>query len=514
MTAATAEKVTGIWKEVLKRETIDQSESFFDMNGNSLQAVIMMEMIKQELNVDLSIQDIYAHETLEAFLHLIEEQTAPKTISVTGKVDTEIVDAGRRLTSAVIRDSFEAYNGNALHAVSKTYRMFRFQRYLLEMSKKNYLGILSTRVHVRGATTEQVKAAVYRFIAEQEALRTGAAPGHHMHVYDSADWQIPVIDMAQCPETRETICEGLADARNAMNLFGEGQLLAKVLIIVLSGDEHLVRVYAHHSIWDRMSHLVVADRLEAILKGEAQSGDGILDYSEYVRTRRPTLGERARVLGMIAVRLTGALLRYMRSIRGKRFYSMTICKTMSDSMRKGFQQDALQTTARLYVQCHAFTTGYAGRLPIAVLTNGRNRRNANTLGLWLNTIVAIYNPRFQIMKTTHNLADFSSEANPELIYEIMPRWSFRFLAHHLPILNYVGLFPEYQGTNEDLLQVVPITDSSTAAARLTKLGENIEENRLTIFTSGDKMHCTMKVYADSEEEVRRMAAAVFGWEEA
>jgi FkbH-like protein len=69
--------LAAIWGELLHKSGIRRSDNFFDLGGHSLVAVLLLVRIKEELGVELAVDDIYsASLTLGEFARLVEAQRA------------------------------------------------------------------------------------------------------------------------------------------------------------------------------------------------------------------------------------------------------------------------------------------------------------------------------------------------------------------------------------------------------------------------------------------------------
>ncbi|HAM51533.1 MAG TPA: non-ribosomal peptide synthetase, partial [Nitrospiraceae bacterium] len=73
--SALEKSLASVWCEVLRLERVGVSENFFELGGHSLVATQIASRIKRDLNVDLTVQRIFEHPTIEDLaLHLIEQQ--------------------------------------------------------------------------------------------------------------------------------------------------------------------------------------------------------------------------------------------------------------------------------------------------------------------------------------------------------------------------------------------------------------------------------------------------------
>ena len=129
------------------------------------------------------------------------------------------------------------------------------------------------------------------------------------------------------------------------------------------------------------------------------------------------------------------------------------------------------------------------KIPCAVLTSGRESENSTTLGMYINTVSALYNSsKNTIYGVLNGDTEFSKSKNDKLQFEMCNTKLFEMFSKSVPIINYVGLFPGYHDASENLLEVKEI------------MLDKPVENRLTSFIDGKRIHLTMKVYADSKED--------------
>jgi acyl carrier protein len=68
----TLESLRRIWEDALERKIEDETQSFFDNGGDSLGATIILSRIKQEFNVELSLEDFFNHPALNDLLDVVE----------------------------------------------------------------------------------------------------------------------------------------------------------------------------------------------------------------------------------------------------------------------------------------------------------------------------------------------------------------------------------------------------------------------------------------------------------
>lgn len=65
-----------VWSQILKVNVagINNDDNFFSLGGTSLSAVVVSRMINKELQVELSVHDVFIHQTIQSLAQFINEQ--------------------------------------------------------------------------------------------------------------------------------------------------------------------------------------------------------------------------------------------------------------------------------------------------------------------------------------------------------------------------------------------------------------------------------------------------------
>lgn len=65
-----------VWSQILKVDAkgIKNDDNFFALGGTSLSAVVVSRMINKELQVELSVHDVFIHQTIQSLAQFINEQ--------------------------------------------------------------------------------------------------------------------------------------------------------------------------------------------------------------------------------------------------------------------------------------------------------------------------------------------------------------------------------------------------------------------------------------------------------
>jgi acyl carrier protein len=63
-----------IWMETLEISTVNSDDFFLDLGGNSLQAMIIFGRIKDELNIDIELQQVFEMSLDQIVKEIVETQ--------------------------------------------------------------------------------------------------------------------------------------------------------------------------------------------------------------------------------------------------------------------------------------------------------------------------------------------------------------------------------------------------------------------------------------------------------
>jgi acyl carrier protein len=83
------QKVAAIWAEILELEQIGRRDNFFDVGGHSLLAVQIVSRLQKALNVDVTVDDVFARPVLKDLSQYLESATQLLTSTI---VQTERTD--------------------------------------------------------------------------------------------------------------------------------------------------------------------------------------------------------------------------------------------------------------------------------------------------------------------------------------------------------------------------------------------------------------------------------------
>ncbi len=226
---ATEQTLVKIWHEILGFDKIGVLDNFFELGGHSLKATRVVSQIMKELEVDITLRDIFEFQTVEALSDLIEKANKKAYIQIEVAPEQEYYDVSNAQRRLWVLDQFEqksiAYNMPAA--------------FILE-GKFN---------------TDTFRQAFTFMIGRHESLRTVFVTEDgepKQQVLKNPDFDIEIIDLRNCSD-KEKEARVLAekDLHNPFNL--EVGPLVRFTLIKLVDEKNLLLFNMHHIISDGWS---------------------------------------------------------------------------------------------------------------------------------------------------------------------------------------------------------------------------------------------------------------------
>jgi amino acid adenylation domain-containing protein/FkbH-like protein len=252
---STEEQVAAAWREVLQLKEIGVKQNFFDLGGDSLQAIQVISRIQEQFNINLPLSSLFDASTVESLAAGIESsrwgarkgsQTLLKPVSRKDRLPVSFVQERLWFFAQLLPDS-HAYN------VPAAWRL-------------------------KGALNrEALEKAINQIVRRHEALRTVFKYDQGMLSQVIApELTIPIQfeDLEPLPASeRETRARQLCNTEAAWHFDLSRGPLIRVCVARLDQEEHLLMVVMHHSVSDGWSLGVFAHELgiiyRALVAGEA-----------------------------------------------------------------------------------------------------------------------------------------------------------------------------------------------------------------------------------------------------
>ncbi|RSZ55173.1 amino acid adenylation domain-containing protein, partial [Massilia atriviolacea] len=235
---ATETAVARIWQELLGVDAVGRHDQFFELGGHSLMAVQLVARLRQELGVEVSLRDLFAHPALIDFAALVARGAAA-TMTAIAVADRNgplpLSFAQQRLW---FLDQLDSAAGAAYH--------------------------MPLALRLKGALDKSaLRAALDRIVARHESLRTSfvTVGGVAVQVIGDADqgFALAHADLRGMAGHEAAQAD---EARAPFNL-ATGPLIRGRLLRV-GDDEHILLITQHHIISDGWSMGVLVREVSAL----------------------------------------------------------------------------------------------------------------------------------------------------------------------------------------------------------------------------------------------------------
>jgi len=269
----TEELLAGIWREILKQETIGVTDNFFDLGGHSLMATQVTSRIREAFNVELPLQDFFEKPHISDLALKIEQlqledqelKLPPlQKASLTGPPPLSF--AQQRLW---FLDQLAPGSGN--YNIPSAIRL---------------KGHLNLKVLQRCLDTIVERHQVLRTVFQEK----DGAPVQI--IQESMPVALPVKDLSHLPgEEQESQALTLATKEAAKPFdLAKGPLL-RVQLLKLNDQEHIALFTLHHTVTDGWSMGILVKEIAALytayLAGEpAPLPDLPIQYADYAVWQR------------------------------------------------------------------------------------------------------------------------------------------------------------------------------------------------------------------------------------
>ncbi|WP_054741285.1 non-ribosomal peptide synthetase [Cellulosilyticum ruminicola] len=373
---STKQKMAMFWKEILKVETLEDSDDFFELGGHSLLASQVLIKIKKEFGVELNFEDMFKHSTLKALADLIDQ------LKVQEKNSVDIYE--------IPKASKKAYYPLS----SAQRRIYILQEMDQDVTNYNVSGALIIEGKL---DVDKLNKAFNTLIERHEALRTSfTIVGDEVvqQIHDKVDFKIEEEDTAD--QDVNQMMKGFVKNFDLQS----APLLRVKLVTLQDKKQHILLYDTHHIVVDGTSMKLMIDEL-AILYSGGQLKPIQVQYKDYAQwqTSKEWLSkiekQKAYWLDVFEGDIPVLNLPYdyprpaEQSFEGDSV-SFVINKQLTEYLNK----IAKETDTTLYMVllsiCHILLAKYSGQDDIAIGTPiaGRNSIGIEkTIGMFVNTLV-------------------------------------------------------------------------------------------------------------------------------
>jgi len=381
----TQKKLFKIWENILKIKNIPPSGSFFDIGGNSLLAIRILNKIKEEFGFTMSYKSFIANPTIIQSGDYIysQSQTEEKAVELIHLKETTnlplSLNQKRLWLISKLQPDIPSY------IISITYRFS--DSFNPEIFQKS-IDILFQRHHIVFSVIKEVNGEPYCDIVPSKV-------------------NIAFIDYSDLPESEklEKVNDVFhSDSRKVFDL--KNGPLYRLYLIKTHSDEYYFRMSIHHIVFDGWSGTVLANDLNTIYNSLLKREDVVLEKIEfqqydYAQWEKESAGTeyRAESIEFWKKNLEGAstILNFPYDFQRKEqpsgngsFETISLTKAMSDSVRAISKKEgsSLFTTLMSIFGIQMYL--YSGEndlnigLPVAFRPHSKLE---NIFGMFVNTVV-------------------------------------------------------------------------------------------------------------------------------
>ncbi len=365
-----------LWQNFFGKKDLTKEDGFFEIGGDSLQALTIINKINQQFNVDLSIADFFENSSvrsLSGFIAALDETAY-----------VEILEAPEK----------EYY---ALSSAQK--RMY----FIHEFDKQSLAYNMPQVVKLEGTLDkENLKENFNKVITMHESLRTSfvVIDGE---VFQKIDEQFD-FDMAYFEAGEEEAKRIIKEFIRPFDL--QKSPLIRVGLIKISADEHLLLIDMHHIISDGVSQGVFVSDFMALHNGQPLEKRS-LQYKDYAEWQQSDQ-QQERLLGQRDFWLTQfkdelSVLDYptdhvrpaIKSHRGGSL-SFRLGKTETLGIRRISEEEGSTTFMTLLSIFNILLSKISNQEDIVIGTPiaGRNHSDLESIiGLFVNTLALRNHPK-------------------------------------------------------------------------------------------------------------------------
>ncbi len=384
----TEREVAEIWAEVLGFDQVGVEDDFFDLGGDSILSFRALSRIRTTVGVDLSSRAIFDTRTIARLAELVAQQPAVDRVR-------PIIPVPRDQPLPLSSDQQRLWVLDELSAGSTEYHT----GVGLRLSGELNLAAL--------------RSALDALVARHESLRTtfGTIDGHGVQVVaPQGEMPLRVVDLGVAGDLpsghlAEALDRLLAEELSAQPFDLRHGPLARVVLVRLAADDHVLLLNQHHIITDGWSVGILVSELAELYDASVRGTTAALpalpvQYPDYAVWQRDRLADPdlARQLGYWRDQLAGMQVLELPTDRPR-----TVVRTTGGAvLRRDLPAELVERLSRVG-QAHEATlfmtltavvqvllARYSGQRDIALgtVTSGRHQTELeNLVGFFVNTLV-------------------------------------------------------------------------------------------------------------------------------
>ncbi|NET02964.1 MAG: amino acid adenylation domain-containing protein, partial [Sphaerospermopsis sp. SIO1G1] len=420
----TEEILTTIWQQVLKLETVGIHDNFFELGGHSLLATQLVSRIRDSLQIEISLQTVFAE----------------TTIAQLGKVIEQLQKQELQLAAPTILPRGE----NAEIPLSFAQQRLWFLDQLEPLSSSYNLPAALKLTGKLSIPTLDI--SLQEIINRHEALRTKFTAGAgtaNQFIQQQTNWELSTIDLQHLPLEEAEVAGQKLLQQQAIQPFNIAEdFLIRATLVVLSETEHLLLICMHHIVSDGWSMGVFVAELVTVYNAYLQNQPSPLtplpiQYADFAIWQRNWLqGEvleqqlnywkqqletASKFLPLPTDRPRPAVQTFAGS-----YQEFALSQELSNQLIALSQKQGVTLFMTLFAAYNVLLYRYTGQTDILVgspIANRNQREIEGLIGFFVNTLVfrteLSANPSFNELLTQIRSTALSAYAHQDLPFEML-----------------------------------------------------------------------------------------------
>ncbi|MBL6449163.1 amino acid adenylation domain-containing protein [Fulvivirga sp. 29W222] len=261
----TEKQLSKIWQSILGLQKVGVNENFFDIGGHSLKATQLISQVQKEMDVDLSIREVFTYPTIMELAHIIDER------------------------ENVAFKHIEALEPKALYAVSHGQK----RMWILDQLEKNSLAYHTGAAFIlKGDLDISILEEALRSVIERhEALRTTFVMKEgvlyqKIHAPEAFNFKLGVQSVVDQGDNAEEEARKLINKEASTPFDLEAGPLFRARLVQVENDQYIIIFSMHHIISDGWSLKVLVGDIARLYELYEQGKDNSMEplriqYKDY-----------------------------------------------------------------------------------------------------------------------------------------------------------------------------------------------------------------------------------------
>ncbi|TYS13036.1 hypothetical protein FZC78_22535 [Rossellomorea vietnamensis] len=380
--------ITNVWMDALSLENVDSKEDFFELGGNSLISLHIIERLEEMYGVEIDYDSLFTYSTIdeltEYMMSLVQEE--------------QVVSEKPQVESKSTINNELSYSEES---------MWYLAHYESDSSSYN----IPSGIHLKGnLNTKILTESVVELVSRHDNLRTiypqkDGKPVAIVKPIENWDYILPIIDLTDVEDSFKEKKVTSIFRDNTITPFDlEKGPLYRFLLIKIEENHHVLISIMHHIISDNWSYQIFQNELvnvyQSLINNEKPHLENLeYQFRDYAKLQRSTT-ERDKLKQQLAfwesnLKNAPELLSLptqskrpaVQSFQGET-YSFEIPKDLVSELSKLSKKENVTLFMTLLASWKSLLFRYSGQkdIVIGVPTVGRKTKYEKTMGNFVNTV--------------------------------------------------------------------------------------------------------------------------------